>query len=124
MNRRIVSNLYDIAMDFTSGYLFNERDGTHVDKKRVWWVQAEAVVGFANAYQRHYGGESAEKYLLAARSVWHYISQFIVDSRPGGDWHSQIEADGSVGIKPMVEPWKCPYHNGRMCLEILSRGIS
>jgi mannobiose 2-epimerase len=85
-------------------------------------VQAEAVVGFANAYQRHYG--EGENYLSAARQIWDYIAEHIVDNRPGGEWHSQIEADGGACTKPVVEPWKCPYHNGRMCLEILSRGIS
>jgi mannobiose 2-epimerase len=122
MNRRIVKNLHGIALNHIDGYLNNERDGAHVDTKRVWWVQAEAVVGFANAHQRHYGED--DSYLAAARQVWDYIAEHIVDKRPGGEWHSQIEADGGAGEKPVVEPWKCPYHNGRMCLEILSRGIS
>jgi mannobiose 2-epimerase len=123
MNRRIVKNLYAVAFNRVSGFFHNERDGEHVDTKRVWWVQAEAMVGFANAYQRHYD-PAGEDYLIAARRIWDYIAEHIVDKRPGGEWHSQIEADGSACTKPMVEPWKCPYHNGRMCLEILARGIS
>ena len=116
MNRAIVANIADIA--FENGSLNNERDKTEINKTRIWWVQAESVVGFLNGYQR-YGNE---KYLEMSKSVWDYIKNHIVDKRPGGEWFSQIEEDGSyTKAKAAVDPWKCPYHNGRMCLEVIRR---
>jgi mannobiose 2-epimerase len=39
-----------------------------------------------------------------------------VDPRPGGEWFNELREDGTSLHKPVVEEWKCPYHNGRMCL--------
>jgi len=88
-----------------------------VDATRVWWVQAEALLGFLNAWQ--HTGE--ERYLEAVRSQWAYIRDVMVDKRPGSEWYWSCQADGTPIQKPIVEPWKCPYHNGRMCLEVLRR---
>lgn len=119
INRRIVRNIADIAYDKASGSLLNERDGDKINTWRVWWVQAETVVGFLNAYQRKYGGE---EYLEIAERVWDYIKREIIDGRKGGEWHSQVDANGvPADFKPMVDPWKCPYHNGRMCMEVIGR---
>ena len=119
MNRRIVRNIADIAYDKESGSLLNERDGDKINTWRIWWVQAETVVGFLNAYQRKYGDE---EYLEIAQRVWDYIKREIIDDRKGGEWHSQVDANGvPADFKPMVDPWKCPYHNGRMCMEVISR---
>ena len=116
MNREIVANIADIA--FENGSLNNERDKTEINKTRIWWVQAESVVGFLNGYQRY--GEA--RYLKMSQSVWDYIKNNIVDKREGGEWFSQIEENGSyTREKATVDPWKCPYHNGRMCLEVIKR---
>ena len=116
INKAIVANIADIA--FENGSLNNERDKTEINKIRIWWVQAESVVGFLNGYQRY--GE--EKYLEMSKSVWNYIKNHIIDKREGGEWFSQIEENGSyTKAKATVDPWKCPYHNGRMCLEVIRR---
>lgn len=119
MNKRIVRNIADIAYDKASGSLLNENDSGIVNTWRIWWVQAESVVGFINAYQKGYGGE---EYMHIAESVWGYIKEHIVDKREGGEWFSQVDENGSFAeFKPTVDPWKCPYHNGRMCLEVMRR---
>ncbi|MGN0593652.1 MAG: AGE family epimerase/isomerase, partial [Hominimerdicola sp.] len=64
MNLIISHNIQNIA--FEGGALYNERDKTEVDKKRVWWVQAESIVGFINAYQ-HCG---EKKFLESAAEIW------------------------------------------------------
>ena len=46
----------------------------------------------------------------------------IVDPRPNGEWYWSVYEDGSMTERPMVEEWKCPYHNGRMCLRIIEQG--
>ena len=119
MNKEIVSNIAAIAYDKASGSLLNERENDVVNTWRIWWVQAETVVGFLNAYQKNYGGK---EYLDIAQSVWNYIRDNLVDKREGGEWHSQLRPDGTFAeFKPVVDPWKCPYHNGRMCLEAMKR---
>ncbi len=114
----IAENILSIA--FENGALNNERDGDKIDKKRVWWVQAEAVVGFINAY----GHSGEEKFLKAANSIWEYIMANVSDKRPGGEWYSEVSFEGKPhDWKEEAGPWKCPYHNGRMCMEIIKRSI-
>ena len=115
MNKRIVANIAKIAYENNS--LNNERENEKINKIRVWWVQAEAVVGFLNGYQKY----GIEKYREMSENIWGYIKAELIDKREGGEWISQIEEDKRPTEKPVVDPWKCPYHNGRMCLEVLKR---
>lgn len=115
---RLAENIYNIAPE--NGALNNERENDKIDRKRVWWVQAEGVVGFMNAYQ-HSGDE---KYLKAALDIWDYIKENVVDKREGGEWYSEVSFEGKPhDWKEETGPWKCPYHNGRMCLEMIKRGV-
>lgn len=116
MNEKIVANIATIA--FENDALNNERVNDEIDKWRIWWVQAEAVVGFLNASKRY----GSTKYREIAETVWQYIKNNIVDKREDGEWHSQVDEQGNYAdFKAVVEPWKCPYHNGRMCLEVINR---
>lgn len=100
--------------------LENECEEGKTDTTRVWWVQAEAVVGFLNAYKY----TSDEKYLAAAEDIYSYIEDKMVDKREGSEWFWDLDENGEpTSRKPIVEPWKCPYHNGRMCFEIKNRGF-
>ncbi len=85
---------------------------------RVWWVQAETVVGFLNAY-----GKNPEKteYLDGAGRTWDFIRRNFVDPREGSEWFWDLTESFAPTDKPIVEPWKCPYHNGRMCFEVMDR---
>lgn len=116
MNERIVANIRKLA--FKNGSLLNERDKTEINTWRIWWVQAEAVVGFLNGYERYNNPE----YLEISKTIWDYIKNNIVDKREGGEWYSQLDENGvPADFKAVVDPWKCPYHNGRMCLEVINR---
>jgi len=100
--------------------LENEWEDGKTDTTRVWWVQAEAVVGFLNAYKY----TSDEKYLAAAEDIYSYIEDKMIDKREGSEWFWDLDVNGEpTSRKPIVEPWKCPYHNGRMCFEIKNRGF-
>lgn len=94
-----------------------EPDGSHFDRERHWWVQAEAVVGFFNLYQ-HFGDEMA---LDKALRLWEYIKNHLIDYEYG-EWYWSIREDGSVNLDDdHAGFWKCPYHNGRMCMELIER---
>ena len=92
-------------------------DSAAIDADRHWWVQAETVVGCVNAYQR----TGDEVWLERAVQTWEFIKGHLVD-RENGEWFWSIRADGSVNrVDDKAGFWKCPYHNSRMCLEILER---
>ena len=57
----------------------------------------------------------------AAADVYHFILDKMVDTRPGSEWFWQTDKYGTPTHKPIVEPWKCPYRNGRMCMELMRR---
>lgn len=117
VTRVLTKQIYDIAFDGHS--LSNECEKGKVDTNRVWWVQAETVVGFVNGWQQT---PEQEEYLEGALSVWEFIKEHVIDKREGSEWFWLVRQDGTpVEDKPIVEPWKCPYHNGRMCMEIVKR---
>jgi len=90
----------------------------HMNTNRSWWVQAETVVGFVNAWQL--GG--GEKFLDAAIHCFEYIDLFLVDHEYG-EWFTMLGNSGEVltGYESKIDGWKCPYHNARMCYEIIER---
>ncbi|MDX9847915.1 MAG: AGE family epimerase/isomerase [Tenuifilaceae bacterium] len=101
------------------GSIINERNNAtgHTDADRHWWPQAEAVVGFYNAFEL----TCKDHYLTKALNAYAYIQQHLVD-KANGEWYWSIRADGSVNRHDdKAGFWKCPYHNGRMCLEIIAR---
>lgn len=92
-------------------------DTGHQDDDLHWWVQAENVVGWYNIYQ-HFGNEEA---LERAGRCWEYIKTQLIDW-DNGEWHWSRHADGSLNITDdKAGFWKCPYHNSRMCLEMIER---
>jgi len=112
----LARNILKVAFDGHS--LANECERGVVNTTRVWWVQAETLLGFLNEYEKT--GE--EEFLTAAEAEWEYIKEYIIDKRPGSEWLSEVDINGvPTSKKPIVEPWKCPYHNGRMCLEVIKR---
>ena len=111
----ITENIYNRA--YIDHSLVNEAENDVVDTTRVWWVQAEAVVGFLNGYQK----QGDKKFLDASEDIWNYIKEYFIDKRNGSEWFWSVKEDHTPNEKPIVEPWKCPYHNGRMCFEVLRR---
>lgn len=92
-------------------------DTGRVDDDLHWWVQAENVVGWFNIYQ-HFGDESA---LDKAVRCWHYIKTQLIDWE-NGEWYWSRHPDGALNTSDdKAGFWKCPYHNTRMCLEIIER---
>ena len=95
--------------------LYEVRADGSLDDSRQWWVQAETVVG--NLWLWKYHGDPAG--LDRAIACWEYIKEHLI--RPDGEWHWAILPDGTPDLsQPRAGFWKCPYHNTRMCLQVLS----
>lgn len=89
----------------------------HEDRDRHWWPQSEAVVGYLNAYR--ITGKPA--FLEQAQACFQYICKNLIDPL-NGEWYWGIRADGAVNLDDdKAGFWKCPYHNSRMCIEIIKR---
>ena len=101
------------------GGMIYEKHGPEgsADGDRHWWVQAETVVGYFNLWD-HFGSQEG---LEKALTCWEFIKGNLVD-REKGEWFWSIREDGSVNREDdKAGFWKCPYHNGRMCMEIIER---
>ena len=89
-------------------------DGT-LDLSRQWWVLAESVVGNLWLWKYHGDLAAADR----ALSTWAYIRDNLVDY-DNGDWFWSVAPDGTPDkSSPKAGFWKCPYHNTRMCLQVL-----
>ena len=92
-------------------------DTGHADDDLHWWVQAENVVGWLSIYQ-YFGDEEA---LQKANTCWEYIKQHLIDY-DNGEWFWSRRKDGTLNMDDdHAGFWKCPYHNSRMCLEVIER---
>ncbi|GAB3412813.1 AGE family epimerase/isomerase [Niabella aquatica] len=100
------------------GALYYEMDGVSgsVNKEKHWWVQAEAMVGFLNAYQL----TNDPLYVQYLLHTWNFIRVHIID-RKYGEWFWGVKEDYTKMDEPKLGFWKCPYHNARACLEIIKR---
>ena len=103
----------------TQGGMMYEKDvkQNHTDTDLHWWVQAETVVGYLNIYQ-HFGDEDS---LQKAVNCWNFIKNHLID-HTHGEWLWSVHLDGTPNhVDDKAGFWKCPYHNGRMCMEIMER---
>ncbi len=114
---RMAQAVHDEAVDADGGLLYEAEHGKIVDSDKHWWPQAEAVVGFLNAY----GLSGQQHFLKAAERSWDFIENHIVDKK-FGEWFWLVSKEGVPSRdRYKVDPWKCPYHNGRACFEIMAR---
>lgn len=125
-NHDIVEEVEKVAVKMTDvtvaeglaahGGMYYEKAEGHLQEQFDWWPQAEAVVGFFNTFQ--ITGE--QKYLRQSEKSWKFIQDYIIDKQKG-EWFWGVGPD----LKPLrgdkVGPWKGPYHNGRMCMEMIRR---
>jgi cellobiose epimerase len=83
---------------------------------KEWWQQAEAMTGFLNAYQL----SGDPRFLQASLCSWDFIAKHVID-RTHGEWYNLLARDGKVLSHDKVSLWKCPYHDGRACMEMTDR---
>lgn len=101
----------------SDGGLWYEQEEMHLVKEKHWWVQAEAMVGFLNAWQL------SQNPIFLERSFhnWRFVQKYIVD-KENGEWFWGVNAEHAVmQTEDKTGLWKCPYHNVRACLEVAKR---
>lgn len=100
------------------GSLIHEYDLSthHPDTHREWWVSAEGMVGYLNAYQI----SDDESYLKKVFGLWSFVQKHLLDKK-NGEWFWGVYDDYSKMDEDKIGFWKCPYHNARASMEILKR---
>ena len=100
-----------------NGAMYYEKSGDHLNDNLEWWPQAEAVVGFLNAWQ--ISGD--KKFLDAAVRTWEWIKANMIDYEHG-EWHRSATPDKMPQkTNAKADLWRCPYHNSRMGFEVMTR---
>ena len=100
------------------GCMLTEKNTTtgEVTTVRSWWEQAETILGYLNAFEL----TGDESYLDISVNSWNYIKNHFVDYTHGG-WYSLVLENGQPAGADKAGYWTCPYHNGRMCMEVIER---
>jgi cellobiose epimerase len=106
------------GMDVDNGLWYEyEPAENHLVKEKHWWPQAEAMIGFFNAWQI----TREEKYLDLSIANWDFVKNKILDKK-NGEWLWGIDEHGQpMRSEDKAGLWKCPYHNSRACIEIIKR---
>lgn len=114
---KLANGVYVSGIDKEGGIIHEASPEKKTNPNKEWWPQAEAVVGFYNAYQLSHD----VNYLEAAKNSWEYIQNKLIDRKRGG-WFKRLLADGSVDHSSLkIGPWEGPYHESRMCFEMIAR---
>lgn len=103
----------------SDGGLWYEQEGLkgHFIKQKHWWVQAEAMVGFYNAWQV----SEEPKFFHASLNSWNFVKEKILDKQQGEWFWGITEAGAIMNNEDKAGLWKCPYHNSRACIELIRR---
>jgi mannobiose 2-epimerase len=109
--------VYADGLDHDGGLFYERKPDGNFDTDKHWWPQAEAVVGFLNAYEL----SGKHRFEFAAERSWRFIERFVID-REHGEWFWRVSREGvPYSSEDKVGPWKCPYHNSRTCFEVMQR---
>lgn len=105
------------GLDEDGGLVYEAGPDGWTETNKDWWPQAEAVVGWLNAYRL----TGRDAYLEAAMRVWRFIDRHIID-KEHGEWRWGVDRSGRpLAGRKKVDAWKCPYHNARMGFEATER---
>jgi len=111
----IMANASRKGLDKDGG-MWYEKEKDHLIKEKHWWPQAEAMVGYLNAYEL----SGNRQFFELSLNSFSFIQHNLVDTKQG-EWYWGIDEDGHILQKEKAGFWKCPYHNGRACMEVYHR---
>ncbi len=114
----IFEHTMDRGVDRVKGGLFVEgwRHGEVTERSKEFWQQAEALVGFLDAFALT--GDQA--YADAFRCVYDFVFGKMV-SPEQGEWYALLDEDGTVLWDYMGYNWKTCYHTVRAMCEVVKR---
>lgn len=115
---RCIANAADEGLRPDGSMVYEHwKDTDKSDLQRQWWVQCENIIGHIDLYQYFGYEDSLEK----AVHCWNYVQKHLIDAK-NGEWHWAVLDDGTINLSDdKAGFWKCPYHNSRMCLELIER---
>jgi mannobiose 2-epimerase len=117
---KLATNMAGVVANNVSseGAVYNEyhRSMNTLDFGKDWWPQAEAMVGFLNAYQN----TGNIQFLQHSLKSWQVVNDYFKDSIYG-EWHWGYDSSGNLMVREKAGFWKCPYHNSRACIEVANR---
>lgn len=113
-----IANAAAEGLDSDGGFWYEKRMADQfLIREKHWWPQAEAIVGFFNAWQI----SQQKHFLKKALHSWQFIQNHIIDKKYG-EWVWGVDAnDRIMQLENKIGFWKCPYHNARACLEMYQR---
>lgn len=112
-----IANATIEGIDHDGGLWYElEIDNNHLIKEKHWWPQAELMIGFYNSYQLTQNTD----YLDIVLKNWEFTKKHLIDTK-NGEWYWGVFEDYSIIKKDKAGFWKCPYHNGRACIELINR---
>lgn len=113
----LIADVSEEGLDKDGGLWYEyDANRNHLIKEKHWWPQAEAMIGFFNAWQI----TKKENYLEKSLNSWKFVQQHIVDTK-NGEWFWGVDEKYEPMDEDKVGLWKCPYHNGRACIELIRR---
>ncbi|MCY1722924.1 AGE family epimerase/isomerase [Prolixibacteraceae bacterium Z1-6] len=111
--------LVDVTLDEgrdADGSLFNERERDHLDTDKHWWPQAEAMVGLMDAWEI----SKNDAYIHEIERIWKFVKENVIDYE-NGEWYGRVDINKNAIPENKVGFWKCPYHNTRAMIELITR---
>lgn len=112
-----IAHAADEGLQADGSLIYEHWDDGRTDRQRQWWVLCENIIGHADLYQ-YFGDEEA---LSVAYHCWQFVKEHLIDNERG-EWFWSVSDDMIPNRKDdKAGFWKCPYHNSRMCLEIMER---
>ena len=114
----IYEHTFKYGVDWKYGGIFveGERNGEATEKTKEFWQQAEAMVGFLDAYQL----TNDSRYLDAYKNIHDFVFTKIINWDQG-EWFALSEENGDLIWDYMGTSWKVFYHTVRGTCQIVDR---
>lgn len=125
MTASLASYCFENGLD-NVGWMNSHTDSQYQDETKVWWIQAEAVIGLFHAFQQ----SGDHRYSESSHLLSKLIQQNFVDDRPRSEWYSRLDSEGNLLSvlrkngkleENISDAWKGPYHTVRFYLEMIKR---
>ena len=119
-NKKLISECNDVAIKMMQQVILNAWDsknqgdfnilmnGSPTEKVKIWWPQAETILGLLNCYSI----TKDESYKNRAIELINYISNNFI--APNGEWYTEIWNTRKPNTSlPIIHFWKSMYHTIR-----------